>query len=78
MPQFYKKKTSRSSRTTEDSLKRAADEIKTGMSLRQAAAANDLDKMTLHRYLKKTKVVGSNVQMGYSAVSLSHSVRRQF
>lgn len=32
-----------------------------------------IDKMTLHRYMKKSKN-GSNVGMGYKAVSISHSI----
>ena len=74
MPQFYKPKTHRSTRTTQELLRLAAEEKEKGTSLRKAGEMFDIDKMTLKRYIDKTKANGSEAKMGYSSVSLAHSI----
>lgn len=73
MPQFYKRKTSRCYRSIPEVLQKAAEEYKKKGSLRKAAEMFDIDKMTLQRYIEKSKNA-SNVEMGYKAVSLCHYI----
>lgn len=74
MPQFYKRKTARASRTSIEGLHTAAEKVKSGSALRQAASEHGLDKMTLLRFINKSKNDGPDAIMGYSAVSTAHSV----
>ena len=50
MPQLYKQKTQRSSRSTPELLSLAAEERKKGASLRKVADMFGLDKMTVENY----------------------------
>ena len=58
MPQFYKQKTQRSSRSTPELLSLAVEERKKGASLHKVADMFGLDKMTLKRYIDKVKKLG--------------------
>ena len=73
MPQTYKRKTNRAFRTSLDVLRRAAEEVENGSSLRKAAANFNIDKMTLSRYVNKCKSQPQPVT-GYDAVLLSNFV----
>ena len=70
MPRNYKKKTVRG-KTPIDVFEKAYEEIKNGMSTREAAKTFAIDKMTLHRYkVKKEKQLATpevgDVKMGYA------------
>ena len=73
MPQVYKRKTDRAWRSPPDVLKRAAEVVKAGSSIRKASADFNVDKMTLHRYLRKCQ---ENPQplVGYAAVTFSNRI----
>ena len=73
MPQTYKRKTNRAFRTSLDVLRRAAEEVENGSSLRKEAANFNIDKMTLSRYVNKCKSQPQPVT-GYDAVLLSNFV----
>ena len=73
MPQTYRRKTKRVFRTSLDVLRRAAEEIENGSSLRKAAANFNIDKMTLSRYVNKFKSQPQPVA-GCDAVLLSNFV----
>ena len=73
MPQVYKRKTNRSTRDPFDVLERAAASVKDGTSIRQAAAAFDIDKMTLSRFIHKRKSQEQPL-VGYAAVTLNNFV----
>ena len=55
MPQFYERKSARASRSSIQLLRAAAGEVEAGSSIREAASKHDFDKMTLSRYIKKSK-----------------------
>ena len=71
MSQTYKRKTNRAFRTSLDVLRRAAEEVENGSSLRKAAANFNIDKMTLSRYVNKCKLQPQPVT-DYDAVVLSN------
>ena len=61
-------------RSPKETLLLAAKECEKGQSVRKAALMFSLDKMTLHRYIKKAKECGPECAVGYNAVSQAQSI----
>ena len=75
MPQFYTRKTNRATRTPHDLLIKAAELVSQGQSIRQTATDLKIDKMTLHRFLVKSRNSESFPKTsGYAAVAKAHYV----
>jgi len=73
MPNKYTRKTNRATKTSHDVMKRAAQAVTGGQSLRSAAKDFAIDKMTLRRFIiKQAKCPGSVT--GYAAITNAHVV----
>ena len=73
MPQVYKRKTERATKTPLDVMQRAANEVESGKALRAIANDFNIDKMTLNRFIAKRRTNPTAVT-GYAAVAQSHYV----
>ena len=73
MPQVYKRKTERATKTPLDVMQRAANEVESGKALRAIANDFNIDKMTLNRFIAKRRTNPTAVT-GYAAVEQSHYV----
>ena len=73
MPQFYKRKTDRATKTPADVMQRATNQVEQGHKMRSVAKDFNIDKMTLYRFVKKRKTNPDAIP-GYGPVRDAHLV----